>query len=141
MRHHAIPFKRMEHDSTNSGRGCYTPLMRAVQWTDFPVEVMNRRIARRVWHGEQMTTAQVLLAKGAVVPLHHHPQEQTTTLVSGNLLFRMGGEEIVLGPGDMLRIAPNLPHEVTALEDSVAIDWFAPVRDDWQRGDDAYLRG
>jgi hypothetical protein len=26
------------------------------------------------------------------------------------------------------------------LEDSVAIDVFAPVREDWRRGDDAYLR-
>lgn len=88
-----------------------------------------------------MTTAQVNLREGALVPLHHHVHEQTTTLVSGQLLFRMGGEDIVLNPGEMLRIPPHLPHEVTALMDSVAIDWFAPVRDDWQRGEDAYLRG
>ena len=27
------------------------------------------------------------------------------------------------------------------LEDSLAVDLFAPVREDWIRGDDAYLRG
>ena len=27
-----------------------------------------------------------------------------------------------------------------ALEDSVALDVFSPVREDWVRGDDAYLR-
>ncbi|MCW5965405.1 MAG: cupin domain-containing protein [Bryobacterales bacterium] len=115
--------------------------MTVVRWEDVPIEVMNPRVSRRVWHGEKMTTAQVIMAEGAVVPLHHHPHEQTTTLVSGKLLFRVGGEEIILSPGDMLRIIPHVPHEVTALESSVAIDLFAPVRDDWQRGEDAYLRG
>jgi hypothetical protein len=29
---------------------------------------------------------------------------------------------------------------VEALEDSVAVDLFSPVREDWVRGEDAYLR-
>jgi hypothetical protein len=29
---------------------------------------------------------------------------------------------------------------VEVLEESVAVDVFAPVREDWIRGDDAYLR-
>ena len=120
---------------------CYTAPMAALRWDDLPLEVMNPRVSRRVWHGELTTTAQVILSQGAVVPRHHHPHEQTTTLVSGMLVFRMGDEEITLLPGDMLRIAPHIPHEVTAVETSVAIDVFAPARDDWQRGDDAYLRG
>ena len=37
-------------------------------------------------------------------------------------------------------IPPGIPHMVEALEDSVATDVFAPVREDWIRGDDAYLR-
>ena len=32
------------------------------------------------------------------------------------------------------------PHQVIALEDTVALDLFAPRREDWIRGDDAYLR-
>ncbi|MCU0227049.1 MAG: cupin domain-containing protein [Bryobacterales bacterium] len=115
--------------------------MQAIQWETIPLEQMSARISRRVWHGEKMTTAQVNLLEGAQVPLHHHHHEQTTVLISGKLLFRMGGAEITLLPGEMLRIPPHLPHEVVAMEDSVAVDWFAPVRDDWQRGEDAYLRG
>jgi hypothetical protein len=33
-----------------------------------------------------------------------------------------------------------VPHKVVALEDTVVVDVFSPARDDWQRGDDAYLR-
>jgi hypothetical protein len=29
---------------------------------------------------------------------------------------------------------------VEAMEDSVVVDIFSPSRDDWQRGDDSYLR-
>jgi quercetin dioxygenase-like cupin family protein len=40
----------------------------------------------------------------------------------------------------MLMIPANVPHTVEALEDSVAVDINSPVREDWLRGDDAYLR-
>jgi len=33
-----------------------------------------------------------------------------------------------------------VPHSVEALEDCVALDLFSPRREDWLRGDDAYLR-
>jgi hypothetical protein len=33
-----------------------------------------------------------------------------------------------------------VPHEAFALEDTVNLDIFAPPRQDWISGDDAYLR-
>ena len=42
--------------------------------------------------------------------------------------------------GEVLCIPSNVPHAVEAMEDSVVVDVFAPSRDDWARGDDAYLR-
>ena len=44
------------------------------------------------------------------------------------------------GAGDLVEIPSNEAHRVVALEDSVAMDVFQPVRADWVRGDDAYLR-
>jgi len=35
----------------------------------------------------------------------------------------------------------DLPHSAELLEDCVAVDVFSPVRQDWVRGDNAYLRG
>ena len=40
----------------------------------------------------------------------------------------------------MLVIPPHMPHKVEALEDTDVTDIFSPVREDWLRGDDAYLR-
>jgi quercetin dioxygenase-like cupin family protein len=58
----------------------------------------------------------------------------------GKLRFTIAGEERVLTAGEVIQIPPNAPHRVDALEDSVAVDMFSPVREDWIRGDDAYLR-
>ncbi len=51
------------------------------------------------------------------------------------------GKPIVVKAGESLRIPPNVPHSAEVLEDCVAVDVFSPVRQDWVRGDDAYLRG
>jgi quercetin dioxygenase-like cupin family protein len=67
--------------------------------------------------------------------------EQISTIESGSLRFVVGGQEIVVKAGDSLVIPPNVPHLAEAHEDCIATDTFCPVREDWIRGDDAYLRG
>ena len=114
--------------------------MTICRWAEVPDEKLNERVSRQVLHTASMTMARITLLKGAIVPVHHHVSEQILTLNSGRLVCRMAGEEIVLGPGETLEIPPNLPHSVEALEDSIALDVFAPRREDWIRGDDAYLR-
>jgi quercetin dioxygenase-like cupin family protein len=61
-------------------------------------------------------------------------------LKSGALEFEMPGKRIVLKAGDVLVIPPDVPHSVVALEESKVTDLFTPAREDWIRGDDAYLR-
>lgn len=109
-------------------------------WGEMPEEQMNPLVGRKVIHGETMTVARLRLAKGAVVPLHHHVSEQITNVEQGRLRFVLGGEEVFVGAGESLLIPPNVAHEVEALEDSVALDLFSPPREDWKRGDDSYLR-
>jgi quercetin dioxygenase-like cupin family protein len=58
----------------------------------------------------------------------------------GSAKFVLAGEERVLKAGDVVRIPPNVPHHVEAIEDCVALDLFSPRREDWIRGDDSYLR-
>jgi len=114
--------------------------MERYNWSVISEEKLNALLSRRVIHTDQMTIARMGLAKGAVVPLHHHVNQQVTMLTSGALEFEMGDQSFVLKAGDVLVIPPNLPHRVVALEDSTATDLFTPPREDWIRGDDAYLR-
>jgi quercetin dioxygenase-like cupin family protein len=114
--------------------------MKLLDWKRLQEEQLNPLLARKVIHADTMTIARLSLRKYAVVPEHSHVNEQITMLEKGSLKFRIDGVEQVLHAGEMLQIPPNAAHSVEALEDSVAIDLFSPCRDDWKRGDDAYLR-
>ncbi len=72
---------------------------------------------------------------------HHHENEQVANVIEGRLRFTVGDEVRTVGAGESVVVPPGVPHEVVALEDTVVFDVFAPPRVDWQRGDDAYLRG
>jgi len=109
-------------------------------WNAVEEEPLNPLIGRKMIHGQTMTVARIRLRKGAVVPMHSHPNEQISMLESGALRFTISGEERVLRAGDALVIPADAPHTVEALEDSLAVDLFSPPREDWIRGDDAYLR-
>ena len=115
--------------------------MDAKRWKDEPVEQLSSSIGRRMFHTEGTTVAWITLDKGALVPEHSHPNEQIAPVIQGRLRFRVGGDELVATAGETVPLASNVPHEVEALEDSVVLDVFTPVREDWLRGEDAYLRG
>jgi quercetin dioxygenase-like cupin family protein len=115
--------------------------MERYNWTAIAEEKMNPLLSRWVIHTAHTTIARLWLGKGAVVPLHHHVNQQVCMVKSGALEFEMGGKRFVLKAGDVLVIPPDAPHSVVALEDSTATDLFTPAREDWIRGDDAYLRG
>ena len=114
--------------------------MKLYHWDRVEKEQMNPLLARQVIHGEKMTVARIYLKKGGVVPTHQHINEQLSILESGKLRFVVDGKEVFLEPGDMLLIPSNAPHMAEAIADSVATDVNSPVREDWLRGDDAYLR-
>jgi quercetin dioxygenase-like cupin family protein len=115
--------------------------MDVVTWNEEPVEQLNPAIRRQLFNTERMTIARIQLEAGAVVPEHSHEHEQVVNVLEGRMRFRIDGEELTVGPGESLLIESNASHDATALENSIVLDVFAPPRDDWQRGDDAYLRG
>lgn len=114
--------------------------MQQYRWNSIEKEQLSPTIARQVIHGESLTVARIFIKKGGIVPTHSHPNEQLSMLQEGELRFVLDGREVIVGPGEALRIPPQLPHSVEALEDSLAVDVFSPAREDWIRGDDAYLR-
>ncbi len=109
-------------------------------WDDMEKEVLSPVIGRKIIAGEKAMVAQVFLAKGAVVPEHKHESEQITYILDGALLFEIDGKEILVSKGQVLRIPSWKPHKATALEDTLDLDIFSPIREDWLKKDDAYLR-
>jgi quercetin dioxygenase-like cupin family protein len=72
------------------------------------------------------------LAKDAVIPAHHHPQEQTGYLVSGHIVLKIAGVDHEMRPGDAWTIPGDIEHRATILADSVAIEVFSPGRRDYR---------
>jgi quercetin dioxygenase-like cupin family protein len=114
--------------------------VRKYNWADMPWEKVTDAISRKIVTGEREMAAQVLLKKGAVVPTHDHESEQLTFITSGSLTFEIAGETIVLGAGDVLCIPSRVPHKATATEDTLEMDVFSPIRQDWLDKTDDYFR-
>src|SRR5450631_461728 len=109
-------------------------------WDQMDKEILSDTIARKIISGDKAMVAQVFLAKGAVVPEHHHESEQITYILEGALEFEIEGRKIVVSAGHVLRIPSNVPHSAVALEDTLDLDIFSPIRTDWLTGQDDYLR-
>ena len=114
--------------------------MELYSWDQVEREVLNPRISRKVITGEKAMVAQVFIAKGGVVPTHQHESEQITYILEGALEFEIEGRSIVVSAGQVLRIPSNVPHRAVALEDTLDLDVFSPIREDWLSGRDDYLR-
>jgi quercetin dioxygenase-like cupin family protein len=120
------------------------PQATLARWPDIPVEVMNPLLTRQFVTGEQAMLARIVLRKGCIVPRHAHANEQIAYVAEGALRFALGEEDALdyktVRSGEILVIPAHLPHSAEALEDTIDFDIFAPPRQDWIRGDDAYLR-
>lgn len=82
-------------------------------------------------HGDKTLLCEFRMEKGRALPSHRHFHEQTGYLVSGRISLVIGDEKYIAGPGDSWCIAGNVEHSARVLEDSVAVEVFCPVREDY----------
>lgn len=82
-------------------------------------------------YGERTLMTEFLLEKGSRLPRHSHPHEQTGYLVSGHIRLFIGSEESDMTPGGGWCIPGGVEHGAEILEDSVAVEVFSPVREDY----------
>ena len=82
-------------------------------------------------YGNHTLMTEVRLEKGAVIPPHRHEHEQTGYMVSGRMDFLVDGKHHEAFPGDSWIIPGDMEHGATALEESLVIEVFSPVREDY----------
>ena len=76
-------------------------------------------VTRQTVHGDRQTMVRYVYQPGAVFPIHAHPEEQCTIVISGRILFTVDGAPTELGPGGILVIPANLPHGARVIGDEV----------------------
>ncbi len=99
----------------------------AVGYVDALPGIQRKTLA----HGGKTLMVEFVMARASVLPRHLHPYEQTGYLVSGHVRLTLGDEEHDVSPGDAWCIPPDVAHSARMLADSVAVEVFSPVREDY----------
>ena len=99
------------------------------------IEVFPGVRRRRLVATTQVYQMTVELSAGSSIPLHQHPQEQISHVVSGRVRFQVGEAVVEAGPGESLAIPGGTPHAVLTLEPGLLVETFAPPRADYLAAD------
>jgi len=95
------------------------------------IDVFNGIKRKTLVYGDNTLLTEFILEKGKILPMHSHPEEQTGYLVSGHIILIIEGNRHDMKPGDSWAIPGNTEHGAETLEDSIAIEIFSPVREDY----------
>lgn len=106
---------------------------RVHRWDEIALEKITEMISQKIVTGEREMLAQIYLKRGALVPMHSHESEQMTYILQGALKVVVGGEALTVREGEVLHVPSGVLHQAEALEDTLELDVFSPIRQDWIR--------
>jgi quercetin dioxygenase-like cupin family protein len=82
-------------------------------------------------YGDRTLMVEFRLEREATLPLHAHPHEQIGYLVTGRMRLTIGSDVHDVQAGDSWCIPGSVLHCAEAVEESVAVEVFSPVREDY----------
>ena len=83
-------------------------------------------------HSEYMTLAYWDTEKDAILPLHSHSHEEVANVLEGKMEMTIEGETVILEPGMVAVIPPNVKHSGRAITDCKVLDIFHPTREEYK---------
>lgn len=96
------------------------------------MEDLGNGVKRKILaHGGTMMGVEVHFETGAIGPLHQHPHEQLTYVLSGEFDFTIDGVTHLVKAGDTLYKTPNVVHGCVCRAAGVLLDTFTPQREDF----------
>jgi quercetin dioxygenase-like cupin family protein len=81
-----------------------------IDWNAIPVEQPLEGVARQTVHGASQTLVRYIYQPGSIFPIHQHPEEQITIVLSGSIDFTVDGAPLTLSSGECALIPANTPH-------------------------------
>lgn len=97
-----------------------------------PVVQISPGITREVLAvGQNLMVVKFAFEKGASVPAHRHLHEQSSYIVKGRLKYTIEDKETILEAGQSLVVPPDVEHWAVALEETVDVNSFSPIREDY----------
>ena len=111
-----------------------------IDWSAIPPQTLGPGVRLRTPHGERIMLSLVELEDGAVVPPHSHPHEQAGIVLEGVLELTIDGATRALRPGESYIAPGGATHSARAVGACRVLDIFSPIREDYARGQNAYVR-
>lgn len=104
-----------------------------IDWNAIEWRTVRPGVERKGFTGEGATIALHRLHPGHEPRPHSHPNEQIAYIMAGRIRFMVGGEEHILGPGQLIVVPPNVEHwgEVIGDEPVLNLDVFTPARPEY----------
>jgi quercetin dioxygenase-like cupin family protein len=96
------------------------------------IDAMEGVRRKTLVYGDHMLLTEFRLEAGKTLLMHRHPQEQTGYLVSGHIILTIDGKPHDIKPGDSWSIPGGVEHGAQIIENSIAIEVFSPVREDYK---------
>ncbi len=90
------------------------------RWDSLPSETITPKYSGTYGttvNGEKLSVGIYKLSAGAKAAPHAHPNEQVIAVMKGRMSFRLGSEERIVGPGEVVLVPPNTEHQTEAVED------------------------
>lgn len=93
-----------------------------------PVQYAPGIARETLGYGKDGLLARFTLHKGFQIPLHQHPNEQISYVLRGKSMVRIGSQTVMVQVGDTFVVPPSAFHGQLALEETVTLVSWAPVR-------------
>ena len=101
------------------------------QASAIPVEMFAGVVRRTLSWGERTLLVELSMAAGSDIPWHSHLHEQIGYVVRGRFLLDIWEECREVKATDSYLVLSGVSHRVRTLEDTVVVDIFSPVREDY----------
>ncbi len=96
------------------------------------VEMLKGVFRKTLGMTASMMLVEIHMEPNTQVPAHSHPHEQVGYVVSGEIVFNVGGVEQRLTAGDSYAIPGHVEHSAQAMTQTVLLDIFAPHREEYR---------
>ena len=103
----------------------------AVDWDELGFTEVRPEVFGATIRSAQLTATLYRYAAGSTWEEHHHPEDQITVVLSGEIVFVSAGAELRLGPGRTALIPGGVPHSArVGAQEAVTLNVWPPRASD-----------
>ena len=94
------------------------------KWEDLKAELITPKYSTAsgpTIQGEKIEVGLLSFPAHTEAKPHTHPNEQFMIVLKGRAKWNVGGEEKILGPGEVVYNPPNIEHSITVLDEELQV--------------------